>query len=283
MIPYFPQPTLPLAGPLAIHAYGVMVASAILLGSWLAGRRIERSGLSREAGAGISLYAVVSGLAFAHWVSVLAYTPRQALEDPLSLLRVWESLSSFGGFFGGLLGIWLFFLRGRPRIAREDRIRYLDAVSFAFFPFAWTVGRLGCALAHDHPGRITTFPLGIRIGTPEAVSYITAKYAEAGMRAALPPPSSLAGMAFHDLGWYEFLYCLLVAVPLFLGLDRKARPPGFFPALFLLTYAPVRFGLDFLRIADPRHFGLTPGQFFCVPAFLGGAVLLRGVRRKRRG
>ena len=94
-------------------------------------------------------------------------------------------------------------------------------------PFAWAVGRFACTLAHNHPGSVTTFPLARSLGTEEARAYITALYAEAGRLADLPAPPVLARMGFHDLGWYEFLYLVLVAGPVFLYLGRRARPAGY--------------------------------------------------------
>lgn len=70
-------------------------------------------------------------------------------------------------------------------------------------------------LAHDHPGTLTTFPLAASLKTPVARAYITGVYQDAGRLAELPGPSVLSSMAFHDLGWYDFLYTLLVIVPVF--------------------------------------------------------------------
>jgi phosphatidylglycerol:prolipoprotein diacylglycerol transferase len=88
-------------------------------------------------------------------------------------------------------------------------------------------------------------------------------------------------MAYHDLGWYEFLYTLLVIVPAFLVLDRKPRPTGFFPLAFLFLYIPVRFYLDFLRLSDARYGGLTFAQYAGAAGFAVAVyLLLRGNRRK---
>jgi phosphatidylglycerol:prolipoprotein diacylglycerol transferase len=87
-------------------------------------------------------------------------------------------------------------------------------------------------------------------------------------------------MAFHDLGWYEFLYTSCLMVPAFLALDRKPRPPGFFLIAFLLLYAPVRFSLDFLRIGDARYLGLTPGQYAGIAVFLAAVYFMVRIRRR---
>lgn len=279
MIPYFRQPTLSL-GPVTLHAFGGLVAAAVIVGSELAARRCRKLRLDPAVCLDLSLYAVVAGFVGAHLYSVLAYYPREAAQNPLMLLKVWENISSFGGFAGGLAGIWLFFRGKKGRgIDRLARVAYLDAVAFVM-PFAWAIGRLACTTAHDHPGTVTSFPLAVSLSSFEARAFITSVYREAGRLAELPPPGTLSRLGFHDLGWYEFLYTALVMVPAFLLLDRKkARPPGFYLAAFVLLYAPVRFVLDFLRLADARYVGLTPGQY-AAAAFFGGAVF---VMRKKVG
>jgi len=84
----------------------------------------------------------------------------------------------------------------------------------------------------------------------------------------------LAKMAFHDLGWYEFLYMACLMVPAFLCAGPEIRPPGFFLTAFLLLYVPARFLLDFLRIGDARYLGLTPGQYAGIAVFLASIFFM---------
>jgi len=275
MIPYFPQPGYHLFGPVTVHAFGAIVAVAVIVGWRMAVARARTKGLDTELFQDLLLYVVLSGFVVAHLYSVLAYFPREAMENPLLLLKFWEDISSFGGFAGGLLGLWLFF-RFKARDADASaRLRYLDVIAYVF-PFAWAIGRLACTAAHDHPGTVTMFPLGISLKSPEAQAYIAFFYREAGRSADLPQPAALAKMAFHDLGWYEFLYMSCLMVPAFLALDRKPRPPGFFVIAFPLLYVPARFFLDFLRIGDARYFGLTPGQYAGIAVFLAAIRFMRG-------
>ena len=279
MIPFFPQPEYHLFGPVTIHAFGAIVALALVVGWRMAVARARRKDLDPGVFEDLLLYVVLSGFVVAHLYSVLAYFPREAMENPLLLLKFWEDISSFGGFVGGLLGLWIFFRFKARHVDAAARWRYLDVIAYVF-PFAWAVGRLACTTAHDHPGAITTFPLGISLKSPEAQAYITYFYSEAGRLAELPPRAVLARMAFHDLGWYEFLYTALVMVPTFLVLDRKPRPPAFFLAAFPLLYVPARFFLDFLRIADARYFGLTPAQYAGIPVFLASIFLMVRIARR---
>ncbi len=278
MIPYFPQPSYHLFGPVTIHAFGAIVALAVIVGWNMAFARARKKGLDTKILEDLLLYVVLSGFVVAHLYSVLAYFPREAMEDPLLLLKFWEDISSFGGFAGGLFGLWLFFRFKARDVDATTRLRYLDAIAYVF-PFAWAIGRLACSVAHDHPGTVTTFPLGISLKSPEAQAYITFFYREAGRLAELPPPAVLSKMAFNDLGWYEFLYMAILMVPAFLLLDRKPRPPGFFLIAFPLLYVPVRFLLDFLRIADVRYLGLTPAQYAGIPVFIAAIFFMVRITR----
>ncbi|MBI5576358.1 MAG: prolipoprotein diacylglyceryl transferase [Deltaproteobacteria bacterium] len=254
------------------------MALSVIVGWQMAVARCRRKGLDDAVCTGLLAYVVLAGFVLAHLYSVIAYFPRQAMESPVLLLKVWENISSFGGFVGGLLGLWLYFSLKARNIDTGERMKYLDVIAFVL-PFAWAIGRLACTVAHDHPGTITSFPLGISLKSPEARAYIATFYRDAGRLAELPPSVELAKMAFHDLGWYEFLYTLLVMVPVFLVADRKPRPPGFFTVVFILLYVPARFFLDFLRLADARYFGLTPGQYAGLAVFLAALLAIR--RRSR--
>jgi phosphatidylglycerol:prolipoprotein diacylglycerol transferase len=135
------------------------------------------------------------------------------------------------------------------------RLPYADSVALGLAP-AWVLGRLGCFTAHDHPGRHTQFFLAVRY--PE------------GPR--------------HDLGLYEALLTIALTVVLY-NYARRPHPAGTLIALDCTLYAPMRFGLDFLRATDvehpdPRYAGLTPAQWACVACFALGLYLLSRLRGK---
>lgn len=280
MIPYFDQPTLTL-GPLTLHAFGTLVAAAVLLGMEVGRRRLARLPLGARVSDDLAWYIVVGGLLGAHWFSLIFYFPEKLAADPLSLLRFWEDLSSFGSMLGGLAGLALFIARRGRHLSRAGRWALLDVVVYSF-ALALTAGRIACTVAHDHPGLITDFPLAFSLESEEARAYITAVYAGAGRLAELPEPAVLATLGFHDLGWYEFLYLLLVVTPLMLLAGRRPQAPGTLLLVFIVLYMPARFLLDFLRVSDLRYAGLTPAQWAAVLFLVAVPVLrrfLRGVSR----
>lgn len=121
--------------------------------------------------------------------SVPLYFPHK-LRDPWLLLRVWEDISSFGGMVGGLIGAFLFFsLRCREADWRT-KLRPGDVVACGFAP-ALAIGRMGCALAHDHPGVGTRFPPAISLETEAARAYLQGVFNAAGR----PFPPEAAALA----------------------------------------------------------------------------------------
>jgi len=217
---------------------------------------------------------VAFGFVGGHVIDALLYAPREVLEQPLQLFAIWRGQGSFGGFIGATLGAFawkhfemkpwrrVFFL-DVPRVARRAapvRILPLADVLLAVFPVAWIFGRMGCALAHDHPG------IRAALRAPLAVA--------AG---AFDPTKTLHGplgieLRFgdtprYDLGTLELLFTIALAGATVVTW-RRPRVPGFYVTLVPLAYAPVRFALDFLRVGpeaggDVRYGGLTPAQWCC--------------------
>lgn len=241
MIPYFEPPTLTVLG-LTLHAFSVTTAVAVVTGVSLVIRHAPRHGNDKQRAKNLVLWTVVWGFVGAHLASALLYFPDQVRDNPLELLRLWGSLSSFGGMAGGMLGAWV--IMRRQAWPGHQQLAFLDLIAWAF-PFAWLFGRLGCFLVHDH------------IGVPSehwlAVDFPT------GPR--------------WDLGLLELVATVPIAV-LFAWLGRCKHRNGLYLGLFFALYCPVRFGLDSLRVTDLRYAGLTPGQWACALAFTASLALL---------
>lgn len=247
MVPYLEIPPLVL-GPLKIHPFGVLAVVAILVGSWVTLRHARRLGIDEQVIRSALWWILVGGFLGAHLFTVLAYKPERLAADPLLLLKIWQGLSSTGGFIGALVGLLLF-----ARVRRQPLGRIADVVALGLLP-GWIFGRMGCYLAHDHPGVRSDFFLAV--GYP--------------------------GGARHDLGFYE----LLVTAGLFLAFElvrRVTRLPGRVALLLAVVYAPVRFMLDFLRTADRLYWGLTPAQYVCIAMLLLGLAALGWQTRAARG
>ena len=281
MIPFFRQPVFEL-GPLTIASFGLIVSASVFVGLALGRWRFQGLGLDAQLGERLGWWVLLGGFTGAHLFSVIFYFPEKVAANPLVLLKVWEDISSFGGLVGGAFALWWFLRRQGSTLTRREQWAYVDAVAFVF-PISLMVGRLACAVAHDHPGTLTRSPLAISLATPDARRFIASVFADAGRVKELPLDATLSAFGFHDLGWYEFLYLAVIVVPLLWW--RAGRMEGRAPAgaprvliSFILLYMPIRFLLDFLRVSDVRYGGLTPAQWAAFAA-LGALPLLWRVGR----
>lgn len=250
VFPYIEQPSFAW-GPFTIDGFKVLVLAAVVVGFEVTVRRAPRFGLDREEASSLVAWTIVWGFVGSHLFDVTAYFPQEVRKNPLELLRIWGSMSSFGGIFGGLLACAV--LMRRRGLDADGRLRFVDCVAFAF-PFAWIFGRAGCAVAHDHLGIATNHWLAVQFPTGPRL----------------------------DLGLLELLYTLAIAAA-FLVLDRRRRPDGFYLGLFFLLYGPVRFVLDVFRVGDVRYLGWTPGQYLALLSTVFGATVLARIYRRRAG
>jgi phosphatidylglycerol---prolipoprotein diacylglyceryl transferase len=304
VLPYVRVADVDLLG-LKIHPFGVLLVTAILVGTALARWRARRRGFDLQKLESFIGWMLVVGFASAHALDEVLYRPRAVLERPWSLLFFWEGIGSFSGFVGALTGIVLWRrlaivpgrafgpwrLLGRTvgpftssRLVRREAplplLPFADLI-LSVFPIAWIFGRAGCSIAHDHPGARTAE------GALLAVAYPS------------PNPSTIDGPGAHwtagpitvidghfpryDLGTLELLLTVLLA-GLCVLLWRRRRTTGTYAVVVSLVYAPARFALDFLLIesTDVRYAALTPAQWMSIALFLFALVLLRHVVLLRR-
>lgn len=267
-IPWFRAEKFEIPGMefLAIQPFGLLVATGVLVGVFLAERYARMHRWSPQVAASLAMHAVVFGFIGGIVLNTVFYYPERItyffenlptfLSDfPNGDWRVlpFTGLSSYGGFIGATTGIFVWKLRTQLPL-----LPIADAAAFCF-PFGWFFGRMGCFVVHDHPGRETDFFLGVanyEIGHPP---YVTR----------------------HDLGLYEVFWSAGMAA-LFVFLLKKDRKPGLYVALLPTLYAPIRFFLDYLRVekaegGDARYFGLTPGQYASFFFLILGVWALRKV------
>ena len=240
LIPWFEVPIfnipIPGYGTVPLHGFGILVAIGFMIGGNVAQKRAAAKGDDAEAINKLIGYLVFGTFVGGHVGYGLMYKPHEYLSHPIEFLKFWQGLSSMGGFFVCVpLAIWFF------RSNKLNVWRYMDHLAHGM-AIGWFFGRMGCFVAHDHPGTPTNFYLGVYgtcYGNPDH------------------------NIACHDMGLYEGLWSLTMFFVLML-LDRVAKlKDGMAVLIFGLSYGPVRFGMDFLRpeATDVRYGALTPAQW----------------------
>lgn len=96
-------------GPIHLTPFGPLVAIGILLGRALTLHRAKQAGIPRDEMDDAILYTLLSAFVLAHLVEAVFYHPEQvARQGIIYLLKFWNGISSFGGFFGGIFGFVFF-------------------------------------------------------------------------------------------------------------------------------------------------------------------------------
>jgi phosphatidylglycerol:prolipoprotein diacylglycerol transferase len=271
-LPFFHLGGLDL-GPVPIQWFGMIVAAGVLIGASLLRRYAEWHGVSDDHIRGLTGWVTVSGFLGAHWFDSIFYEWDRLSADPLLFFKVWDGISSYGGFVGGAVGfaLYVWWKRLPARLMADITI-------VGLLP-AFSIGRIGCTVVSDHIGAaadVGKWYAGLAMDYPVerlANGAIDTKNTLAPIVALVRASPALKD-ATHVLAWnlglIEFLYLVPVNLLLLFLAFRKKRPnAGSLVVMTGILYAPVRFFLDYLRPnqTDPRYFGLTFAQFCSLAAF----------------
>jgi prolipoprotein diacylglyceryl transferase len=231
-------------GPLALNAYGLMIALGVVAAVWLFGRRLEERRIApREVAGRIAVGAVIAGIVGARLYHVV--TDWSRFDDDLGAIPlIWEGgLGIPGGLLAGIVvGIWM---------ARRHGVSAADAATCAApaLPLAQAIGRLGNWFNQELFGRPTDLPWALEIDADHVPD-------------GYPP-----GTTFHPTFLYEGLWNLGLCGAL-LWFDRRwSLARGGLMAVYVAGYGIGRFWVEGLRIDAAREWaGLRLNQWVAAAA-----------------
>ena len=248
MIPYVELREIDL-GQIVLPVFPMLILIALVTGYMRGVRRARRLGTDLKLAGAFAFWVIACGFAGAFLLK-LAYQPELFQHTNWLIRYRFSGIASFGGLFGGLLaGIGFLWIRN---VRVEQALGILDVVAY-ICPLSWAIGRVGCALVHDHPGIRST-------------SWLAVKYPD---------------WPRYDLGLLGLIF-LLVLSGLFGFLDRRQHAPGFFLSLGCLLTGAFRFWLDGLHVDPPRYFGWTVDQYSSILLLTCGAVVMVFLIRKEK-
>ena len=255
-------------------SYLVGFLTAILLMKFLLRKerlwRFNTGPLDRDQVDSLMTYLVLGVIIGGRLGYVLFYNLEVYVENPLSIVRVWDGGMAFHGGFIGVIVVALLYCRFNGILVWSCA----DLLAIASGP-GLMFGRIANFVNAELWGRPTDVPWGVVFP---------------GVRAQ-DCPGIIEECARHPSQLYEagleglLLFLLLIIVATFGGLRR----PGLITGLFLLIYGSARYFVEFYRVPDPQFFsltnlngfaytygeiGITMGQCLSLPMILAGLVLI---------
>jgi phosphatidylglycerol:prolipoprotein diacylglycerol transferase len=243
-------------GPLSFRWYGILMASAMGLGLWLAYREAVRRGLDPDSMLKASELGLLGGLIGARLYYVV-FNLDYYLRYPGKILAVWEGgLAIHGGVLGGLLvgggyALW----RGLPAIT------YLD-IAAPSMALGQAIGRWGNFFNEEAFGTPTSLPWRLFISPQHRPIQFA--------REEFFHPTFL-----YESAWDFIVFLLLIRV----FRKRLERAPGALFLTYLGLYSVGRFMTEALR-TDALMLG--PIRVAQLASVVGVALALIGVPRLLR-
>jgi phosphatidylglycerol:prolipoprotein diacylglycerol transferase len=250
-------------GTLPIRWYGIMMATAFLVGLWTATRRARPVNVSSEVITDLTMWLMGGSIVGARIVYVTTYWKQEFAGGPWSEVFMIQhgGLVYYGGLIGATMaGVGYLWWKKLPVWKIADIMAPSIALGSVF-------GRIGCLLNGCCYGRACDLPWAITFPTDNP----------------LHPPA----YPVHPTEIYDALLNLLLYAGL-AWLFRRRKFDGEIFALYLIGYAICRSIVECFRgdyTIDHIHAGLfTPAQLLSLPILIAGiAAWFWFSRRSRTG
>jgi prolipoprotein diacylglyceryl transferase len=257
-------------GPIPLRAYALCIVLGIVAACFIADRRLRSRGAPPWVILDVAIWAVPFGIVGARIYHVLTSPEAYFGENGelIKAFKIWEGgLGIWGGIAGGALGAFIACRRlGLPFAMTADAL----AVGL---PVAQAIGRWGNWFNNELYGKETTLPWGLEVYNWDTEN---GRALEAGGQ-----PIVLG--VFHPAFLYEFLWCLGVALAVWL-LDRRYRfGRGRAFALYVMLYTGGRVWIEMLRIDTVNHLGpFRVNVWTSIIVFLLATAFFIASRRRSR-
>jgi phosphatidylglycerol:prolipoprotein diacylglycerol transferase len=251
------HPILIQIGPLQIRWYGVMIATACLIGYWLAGREAERKGIGKEKFQAFFVYAFIGAVMGARLYYVAFTDPAILWEDPLAVLAVWQGgLAIHGAILAGLVICVLYAWKNKISAGK-----FADTLTPSLI-LGQAIGRIGCFLNGDAHGYPTRMPWGL-VYSPES-----------------PAGQMFPGQPLHPTQLYEMILNLIIFGILW-KIRKRLKINGQLFVIYMILYSTGRILVEHFRADKLTYFGnLSTAQSFGIIGIFLGVILMIGLKKR---
>lgn len=223
-----PGPTLIELGPLTIRWYGLLIASAVLIGVTLSQYLAKRRNVDPNLLGDLAIWLVIAAIPCARLYYVL-FEWEQYAQRPQDIIAIWKGgIAIHGAILGGLLAALIF--------ARLQKVSFwlLADLVVPSLILGQAIGRWGNFFNSEAFGRPTDLPWKLYIPPQQR------------------PPELINYDYFHPTFLYESLWNLMVFAILmtlfFRDLKRKPHlKVGTLVLVYMVAYSLGRFWIEGLR------------------------------------
>lgn len=240
-------------GQIPIYSYGLLIAIAILLGTFWAYKRGTAHGIHDDSVMNTVLCLIIGGFLGARLLYV-AYFPAVYLHHPLMILTDRGGLVWYGGLFGGILASTAYYVFKKVPL----KLSVLADILILPAALGLALGRIGCFLTGCCYGIPCKLPWAVRF------PYGHPSYPHSVHPAQLYESVSVAALLLLLL-WIE---------------NKQNYKSGTVFSLFMIGYGIIRFAVETVRGDALLIMGLSSSQWFSLFSIISGLVLMRLIRNK---
>lgn len=231
-------------GPVELPSYGSIILVAYIMGVFLMMHRANVYKIEKYEFALASLLAAIGMVVGAKIVYIISIIPDYIAHWDIVMdnipYAIYNALSGFV-FYGGLLGALFMLLL----YCIQRDLKFLEFVNVVapVIPFIHGLGRIGCLMGGCC--------YGIKYDGPFSITFPENEFVH-----------SVSGVPRFPVQILECIINMIIFIVLY-QLAKKTRKPGFMLGLYFITYAIVRFSLEFLRGDVERgfFFGVSTSQW----------------------
>ena len=243
-------PTLIEFGPIGIHTYGLMLATAFITVVFVLQSELKRRGFVAEQASAIVMAAALGGIVGAKLYSAL-------LDGSINLHELFSTsgLVWYGGLIGGCLAVTIVIIRSpNPFFPTVDIVGPTIILGYG-------IGRIGCLLAGDGD-----------YGPPSDLPWAM----------AFPNGTVPTDVPVHPTPIYESLMSFAFFGLLWSQRHRFQDVPGTTFGLSLMLLGVERFIAEFWRLTPRVLDWMSAAQIFSIFSFVVGIALIFWMRSRPR-